>query len=266
MRKAKGAQSWKGGNPATTFQTYSTLSPAPLFIPLKMAKIPISELRQSTGLCHFHRADLSLCPVTTTTAAPVEGYLLSAWTQCKVLPWEPWVLPPGPHAARGMLGAWEAAISQSSCYGWVMEQVCSSSSQGHDSESVTHWPCWCNAIINFVVLHRDGQAAFPTGHIRPPRRWGVAVWEERQAAPRGCQGLCRQGWWWEDASSAAVPLHSWPSHPPLLPSAATAWFYVTHAERCVFFQWRTRKQAGNKILLERQLAGRSQTASGSKSS
>lgn len=83
------------------------------------------------------------------------------WTWCKVLPWEPWALPPRA-LQRGVCKEPEGpAISQSSCDGRAREQVCPCSSQGHDSGNVTRWPRCCNAVTNLVVPHAARQAALP---------------------------------------------------------------------------------------------------------
>lgn len=214
----------------------STLCPAPLVTPLNTAKIPISELRRGTGLCHSsqgwplpvpcahpHRSSwartFALCPDS------MQGLAVSSDTRapCRA-----------GYARRKLQPARAAAMAGQGNRCVLLDMTVEMSLS--DRAGVTQLPItWCRTEM-------DRQLS-PRGHIRPPRRWGGAAWEESQAAPRGCQGLCRQGCWWEAACSAAVPLHSWPSHPPLLPSAAR--FYVAHAERCVFFQWRTRKQAGN---------------------
>lgn len=156
----------------------------------------------------------------------------------------------------------EAAISQSSCNGWVGEQVCSSSSQGlrmslSDHAGVTQLPItWCH-----MEIHRELSL---TGHIRPPRKWGVAVGEESQAAPRGCQGLSDRAGGERLPSQQLFPFT--PGHPT---------HHFSHLQQQPGFMWHMRKgeyfsnggpekKAGNKLLLERKLAGRSQT--GSKSS
>lgn len=215
-----------------------------------------------------------LCPATNATAAPRgrTHTLCPDLTQGLGMSENPELCHPDPLQTGVREEPKEAVFSGYGCSAWVGQQVevWSSCSQGHNYvKTALKWLHWCNAS-NYMVLSGGQQAELhhrthPTtqkmgsGCLRrkPGSSWGAAMGFEDRAG--GSEKLPVQ---------QLFPLTSWPSHPPLLPSAATAWLSVARAEGCVFLQprRRTRKPAGNKLLPEGQLAGRSQTASGSKSS
>lgn len=160
--------------------------PCPTHYPIKHSKNTSLRAQAKHGALPLAAGLAPPCAYHSTTTAPGAGHSLPAWTQRWV-----WALTPRPMQRGLCKEPEEAAISQSSCDGWVREQVCSPSSQGQGSEMSLRGSA---GVAQLPIAWWDPQAAYPHWtYATTQERWGVAVWEESQAAPRGCQGLWRQG-------------------------------------------------------------------------